>query len=331
MLLKNCLPNSIRQIEGEVLYKFRWLLAIALGFSNTGFAERNINSDDWFQIDTIIFEYVQPDTSEKSDHLAKRSYPKDIITIEENLKPAVEDSGIKAKDQNIPMEQEYSTPYENITFELESESARRFNIDVIGEVIKKSSANQSENSLRETLNVSEDGFREKIIKELVFQLKPSADGQLAFKDLSSLSEFKGIKEKIERSEEMRVLDNKSWIQPVGSDQTSVMIQGAAQQGGKHEIEGFITFYRKRYLHVVTNLWYTRFSKKNEAERNFSSELTQEYESKVPDRQNSNSFYFETFVMKQNRRVRANELHYLDHPLFGLVLKITKFEKDAQKN
>ena len=106
---------------------------------------------------------------------------------------------------------------------------------------------------------SEDGFREKIIKELVFQLKPSADGQLAFKDLSSLSELKGIKEKIERSAEMRVLDNKSWIQPIGVDQTSIMIQGTAKQEGKHEIEGFITLYRKRYLHVVTNLWYTKFS------------------------------------------------------------------------
>ena len=54
-----------------------------------------------------------------------------------------------------------------------------------------------------------------MVKELVFQLDSSADGQLAFKDLSHLSELKEIKEKIEalgRNESARsqILDTTNW-------------------------------------------------------------------------------------------------------------------------
>ena len=331
MLLKDCLPNCIRQIEGEVLYKFRWILSIALGFSNTVIAETIINSDDWFKIDTIIFEYTKTNTSEQMVSIDEKSYPKDVITIEENLKLSSEDSGIKTKDKLRSIEKVYSNSNQAIAFELESESARRFNIEVIDAVIKKSSKNQSEDTYEKTPSPGEDDFRQKMVKELVFQLDSSADGQLAFKDLSHLSELKDIREKIERSAEMRVLDHKSWIQPIGVDQTSIMIQGTAKQEGSHEIEGFITLYQKRYLHVLTNLWYTKLPKKNESDIGFSSALTETFENEALTREASNSSSFKTFAMKQKRKLRINELHYLDHPLFGLILKITRFEKGTGEN
>ena len=130
---------------------------------------------------------------------------------------------------------------------------------------------------------------------------------------------------------MRVLDYKSWIQPIRSDLTSIMIQGTAEQEGRSEIEGFITLYRKRYLHVSTNLWFTKLQKKSETESSFSSAGEEDFESEVTNSDASNSSVSATFMMKQKRRVRVNELHYLDHPLFGLVLKITRFKKDEQKN
>ncbi|MBB3046483.1 hypothetical protein FHR99_000719 [Litorivivens lipolytica] len=39
--------------------------------------------------------------------------------------------------------------------------------------------------------------------------------------------------------------------------------------------------------------------------------------------NDSSYYVErTVVMRQNRRMRSGEVHYLDHPLFGVIVKIT---------
>ncbi|HEY9032743.1 MAG TPA: CsiV family protein, partial [Pseudomonadales bacterium] len=31
------------------------------------------------------------------------------------------------------------------------------------------------------------------------------------------------------------------------------------------------------------------------------------------------------VMRQQRRLRSREIHYIDHPLFGLVVEIRPFE------
>ena len=331
MLLKDCLPSFIKEIKREDLYKSRWILVITLGFSNSVPAETSMNAEDWFQIETMIFEYIKPNNSEKMGNVDKKFYPKDIIAIEENSKLSREVGGANATAKALSIENEYSSPNEKITFELERESARRFNIDLIEAVIKKSSQNQSEDTYKKNPNPDENSFREKIIKELIFQLNSSADGQLAFKDFSGLAELKEIKEKIERSADMRVLDYKSWIQPIRSDLTSIMIQGTAEQEGRSEIEGFITLYRKRYLHVSTNLWFTKLQKKSETESSFSSAGEGDFESEVTNSDASNSSVSATFMMKQKRRVRVNELHYLDHPLFGLVLKITRFKKDEQKN
>ena len=313
------------------MYKFRWILSIALGFSNTVIAERILNSDEWFKIDTIIFEYTKTNTSEQMVSIDEKSYPKDVITIEENLKLSSEESGIKTKDKLRSREKVYSNLNQAIAFELESESARRFNMEVIDAVIKKSSKNRSEDTYEKTPSPGEDDFRQKMVKELVFQLDSFADGQVAFKDLSHLSELKDIREKIERSAEMTVLDHKSWVQPIGVDQTSIMIQGTAKQEGSHKIEGFITLYQKRYLHVLTNLWYTKLPKKNESDIDFSSALTETFENEALTREASNSSSLQTYAMKQKRKLRINELHYLDHPLFGLILKITRFKKGTEEN
>ena len=55
----------------------------------------------------------------------EKSYPKDVITIEENLKTSSEDSGIKTKDKLRSIENVYSNANQAISFELESESARK--------------------------------------------------------------------------------------------------------------------------------------------------------------------------------------------------------------
>ncbi len=42
-----------------------------------------------------------------------------------------------------------------------------------------------------------------------------------------------------------------------------------------------------------------------------------------------SYYVErTVVMRENRRMRSGEVHYLDHPLFGLLIKVTPLADEA---
>ena len=313
------------------MQQFKWILALGFSFSNTLFAEINIDSDDWFQIDTIIFEYLEPDTSENVVSEGKKSYPRNVLAVDENLKDFEKDDGSEARNQLLSEENGYSNANQNISFELERESARRFNRVLVEELIKKSSNNQSRDGYKKTPDISEDGFRAKVIQELVFQLNPFADGQLAFKNFSPLSDLAEIKDRIDRSSSMRVLDHKSWIQPIGPEQTSIMIQGGAEQEGKYEIDGFISIYKKRYLHVITDLWFSKSLTNNSEKIHFSNAGLGESKNAGLIRETLNSSAFHTFTMKQQRRVRANELHYLDHPFFGLVLKISRFKKDEHGN
>ena len=311
--------------------QFNWLLTIAFGFSSTVFAETEMSSEDWFQIDTIIFEYLEPDTSENMDSEEEKSYPQNVIAIDENLKAVKEAGDFKARKEVLLMENGYSNANQNISFELESESTRRFNRGLIEALTKRSSENQSAGSPKKTPDIAENGFRAKIIRELLSQMNPSSDGQLAFKDFSSLSDLGEIKEKIKRSASMRVLAHKSWIQPIGSDQTSILIQGGNKQGEKYEIEGFMTLYRKRFLHVMTDLWFTKFSTNYKEKQDFYNAALGESANANLLAEASKSPSFKTFMMKQQRRVRAAELHYLDHPFFGLVLKMTRFSNDTKEN
>lgn len=71
---------------------------------------------------------------------------------------------------------------------------------------------------------------------------------------------------------------------------------AARQS--RELQGALRFHLSRYLHIEPLLWYGHDS--TEGERIWVK-------------------------IDQNRRMRSEELHYLDHPLFGLFVRITPYK------
>ena len=66
----------------------------------------------------------------------------------------------------------------------------------------------------------------------------------------------------------------------------------------------IRLHRSRYLHVEPDLWFM-----------------------------SNAADGQPYWVRinQNRRMRSEELHYLDHPLFGLLVRLTPWKTDQQKD
>lgn len=70
-----------------------------------------------------------------------------------------------------------------------------------------------------------------------------------------------------------------------------------------ELQGALRFHLSRYLHVEPLLWYGHDS--SEGDRIWVK-------------------------IDQNRRMRSEELHYLDHPLFGLFVRITPWKHAEQK-
>ena len=70
-----------------------------------------------------------------------------------------------------------------------------------------------------------------------------------------------------------------------------------------ELQGALRFHLSRYLHVEPLLWY-------------GSDTTEGRRIWVK--------------IDQKRRMRSDELHYLDHPLFGLLVRITPWQHSEQK-
>ena len=106
--------------------------------------------------------------------------------------------------------------------------------------------------------------------------------------------------RLQRSNVYRVVFHRAWIQPVPDrDQLRPMlIQVGERIGAGWRIEGFLGVTRGRYLHLDTRLWFTPNA--------------------APDAQTTDPGYME---LREQRRMRSGEMHYLDHPKFGVLARV----------
>ena len=81
------------------------------------------------------------------------------------------------------------------------------------------------------------------------------------------------------------------------------LEGAQDPIANRELQGALRFHLSRYLHVEPLLWYG--SDTSEGQRIWVK-------------------------IDQKRRMRSEELHYLDHPLFGLLVRITPWKHPEQE-
>lgn len=82
-----------------------------------------------------------------------------------------------------------------------------------------------------------------------------------------------------------------------------------------DLEGTIRISVKRYLHVELDLLrhITSLPSFVPYEQSFNSALTEQSQTDS------------SYRMQAHRRMRSNELHYIDHPLMGVLIKITPYE------
>jgi hypothetical protein len=106
--------------------------------------------------------------------------------------------------------------------------------------------------------------------------------------------------RLQRSNSYRVVFHRAWIQPVPDrDQLRpILIQAGERIGTGWRIEGFLGITRGRFLHLDTCLWYAP--------------------DPSPDAQAQDSGYME---LREQRKMRSGELHYLDHPKFGVLARV----------
>lgn len=132
--------------------------------------------------------------------------------------------------------------------------------------------------------------------------------------------------RLRRSKLYRPVLHLGWRQP-GLDRKearAVHISGGAQAPprgsstvGTTNVEGTVKVWRGRYLHVAVDLL---FGLELERQSLAPASAANPGLSSVP------SDHYAYFRLREHRRMRSRELHFLDHPMFGVLVQITPVER-----
>ena len=132
-----------------------------------------------------------------------------------------------------------------------------------------------------------------------------------------------------------------------------MLQSQAEQRPQDvwQLDGNIQIYVERYLHlqtdlelripgkeelqlgaIETNLAADKLlsSLQKEPERGFGWQLGDDFLTDGEQQTTVIRDVLNHYLMQQSRRIRSNEIHYIDHPLFGLLIQIRPYDRNAKK-
>lgn len=108
---------------------------------------------------------------------------------------------------------------------------------------------------------------------------------------------------------MRVLFHQAWQQPIGDNSPAILIEGGNTMGAQHELKGFIAFSQGKTLDLVTHLWVSQLSPTSPTSA-----------SPHPDAGSVSAI-----PIAHNHRIKPGEIHYLDHPIFGILVRVRPLE------
>ncbi|MGE0371698.1 MAG: peptidoglycan binding protein CsiV [Gammaproteobacteria bacterium] len=123
--------------------------------------------------------------------------------------------------------------------------------------------------------------------------------------------------RLSASRDYRPLLHLAWRQPVSAqaDAPAVQLHGEGEDAGAagmepmgiapaRELDGTVRVSRNRFLHIDVDMIY-----RDPAVRDGAAQ----------------------YRLQQSRRVNSGEVHYFDHPAFGVLVKLTPFDPQGQKD
>lgn len=170
-------------------------------------------------------------------------------------------------------------------------------------------------------------------------------------------------QKLERNPRFQVLFHNAWRQTITNEKAAkaVLIQGGQTFGQHKELEGSIRLSVATYLKLQTNLWYSQFDLNVGQEQtrqwpelpkqpnylvapiaglSLDSSLELEQALAVENQQwdsntlissdnddaatGNNYLTRQIILLQQARDMRSNEVHYIDHPVVGIIAHVTPY-------
>lgn len=306
------------------------------------------NTETWFQVEVVIFaqEAGLSTTSEQWPDKIDITYPENLQVLKQPQLPTVlqnkpEPTGSFVAEDAMVFDIEPSLDEEpatsNDTPSAEPPTAHNFSqFDPMPSAgIESTQAEQTLSPMLTEITIA--SLPQKLaeptdLRKTSFMFLPESKFQL-----------NGIKQRIDRALDMRLLAHFAWRQPVKSELAQpVLVQVGKQYGLSFELEGVVTLSKNRYLHFDSNLFYSTFKQglmhdrmnwgifsENQAAtdainaEHFSAEREQSFDLFRPV---DTGFERElTANYKSMRRIKENEIHYLDHPLFGVLFIVSPYQ------
>ncbi len=147
---------------------------------------------------------------------------------------------------------------------------------------------------------------------------------------------------LQRSSSYRVLFHKAWQQQLWQKRRSpsILVSGGETHGSHSQLEGTVKLSVSRYLHLSTNLWMSEFGGPETATGGILLPTPTKQEDEpldlatgsagiAPLRAESPAYAARVATLQQERRMRSGELHYLDHPLFGVLIQVRKVDETEE--
>lgn len=165
--------------------------------------------------------------------------------------------------------------------------------------------------------------------------------QVTMKDIESYD----VGQLLVESQSYEMLYKAAWRQPfVGrNDAPTVFISGGNQQtSNRRELEGTLRLHKGRYLHVDAHLVLGKYEEHfkeiianpTPAAQNSALNANNTLSAQGGGFDNSDTLIaapeviaLEMFELKESRRMRSGELHYLDHPKFGMLIQINRIKEN----
>lgn len=145
-------------------------------------------------------------------------------------------------------------------------------------------------------------------------------------------------ERLHNSRGRRVILHTGWNMPVSAIENTDYIRlfDGTPIDGHYELDGTLGIYVGRFLHVQTDLNQTRYERTREPMSLLREDLPaaslEPGTTPIPLRQDVGSTFrfgpslvpVESARFQESRRMRSNELHYIDHPQLGLMIQFTPY-------
>ena len=161
------------------------------------------------------------------------------------------------------------------------------------------------------------------------ELVTVADGSNAFKMLpSSRYKLGSVNKNLKLSSDYRPVYHVAWQQP---ELTKSRAKKVHIKNPEAKINGTVNLRGGHLLHLDVDLSYfvdlyteevTSFTEENISIAGEDIEKIDVEEIEVDEEIIMSGTYAQ---MKETRRIKLNELHYFDHPLFGVIMRVTRLE------